>query len=423
LQLVAAVTDTPVLQAVIQIAGIDSDAGAAAGLTVDLGVQAPADSAPTWYPATFVSDGPTGEVWQTTLPLLPALTGGASYSVTARATWQAQVIVGDHDGSGNGSPSAGSVQQLQVLAEADMPPVLTGLSAPVVPAMGGGKVTLLGKYLKSSYTVEFAGKAGGWQPALAVKAVNGGLQATVPGVVVGWVDVRVTAPDKPPAELLGQLYAGPIATAQADGVLSDWDSTSTLITAGVPSDWNGNKNRLYSLAVAYDATHLYLALSGTCEAGNAIVVYLNLDGSDLTGAISPGELADSSSPVSDAISSLVQADLAGWDLAAVTIGMTSDVGGPAATAKAGWRLLTPVDQLPVVAGIVIANSPGSVIEASVPLASLYPKGIPAVGVDIKLAAVLVSANGNLVSNQFLPASTKPATISGAGTFRLYQTVP
>ena len=109
----------------------------------------------------------------------------------------------------------------------------------------------------------------------------------------------------------------------------------------------------------------------------------------------------------------------GADFGFGTIGMASfsmgsDLGG---SVSAGWRqlggLAVPTD-LAWLDGDVRANADAASIEARIPLATLFPQGIPAEGTTVGIIVRLGNATGEFLSNQGLPEPSDPST-PGAAT--------
>jgi hypothetical protein len=181
------------------------------------------------------------------------------------------------------------------------------------------------------------------------------------------------------------------------------------------------------LYVAYDATNLYLGVQGACEATNAIVAYLDVDYGAATGVQNPLDLKDNAGAVDDAIAGVLKSADAkiGLDFAFASIGMGGFEGVDLIkSTAAGWRNLAVAGDfgwLPA----AVKTSAGAV-ETAIPLATLYPNGVPAAGVTLKYVIALGNANGAAVSNQFLPSQDAPpdaTTVSTWGTLRVYPVAP
>jgi len=97
------------------------------------------------------------------------------------------------------------------------------------------------------------------------------IEVALPAQPVGELVVRVEdATGARFAEFGGRLKVRARHTPVIDGAVgADWPATLRAATNTVESEWGSNA--LHRLFVAYDDTHLYLALEGSVEAGNAIV--------------------------------------------------------------------------------------------------------------------------------------------------------
>lgn len=405
---------------VVKIAGITEDVGAVAGLKVELG-HGPAGTDPvtdaaSWQfaVAAFVSENAVkGE--ETYAAQLPVLAVG-KYALAARATWQGQ--------TGTSPPAA-----LTITVKSTVP-TLTGAS-PAFVAAKGGKLTLLGDNLTAAASVKFVGGNGKTVDAKSVVLAAGqGLLVETPPLPPLPAQVLVKPVGGTELKLAGGLDVVPIDTPIMDGtvdgsVVGDWNAYSLAALQSLPSDWDNNGiNGLY---VAYDATNLYLGVQGACEATNAIVAYLDVDYGAGTGVQNPVDLKDNAGAVDDAIAGVLKSlDVKiGLDFAFASIGMVGFEGVDLIkSTAAGWRNLAVAGDfgwLPA----AVKTSAGAV-ETAIPLATLYPNGVPAVGVTLKYVILIGNANGSAVSNQFLPGQDAPpdaTTISTWGTLRVHPVAP
>ncbi len=286
-------------------------------------------------------------------------------------------------------------------------PTLTGVT-PSFAAAKGSEVKLLGENLIIGTTVQFVSSFNGKKyDAKSVAVVAGGLQVQTPAMPPLPVDVVVTPPGKTALTLVKALDIQPIDVPNIDGTVGpDWNAYSLAALGTLPSAWGEGKNELATLYVAYDKNNLYFGIKGKVEAGNAIVAYLDVDYGNGTGVLNPVDLKDNSGAVDDAVAGVLKTADAkiGLDFAFATVGMASFDGVDVATSTAaGWRNLANVLDFAWLNGPVKAAVDKDQFEASIPLATIYPNGVPAAGVKLKYVIVLGNKDGSAVSNQFLPA--------------------
>lgn len=307
------------------------------------------------------------------------------------------------------------------------PATLTAVTPGWAPAKGGGMVVLKGDNLKPWHKVTFTSTNPSATSGVGTDATvvaGQGLSVTVPGLPVGWADVTVVVPGQSTLKLAGALELLAFESPQLDGNLNDWDATSLAGASTVVTDWGADKNELTTLQAAFDDQNVYFGIQGVCEAGNAIVVYVDVDPGKTTGPKSPALLKDQAGAVDDAISNLlVGANTSnGFEFAFATIGMAGFDGGDAGQSTgAGWRGLGNLEDFSWLAFPVKAHFANKVIEASIPIATLFPNGVPAGGADLQFFAALVSKDGNSNSNQFLPTQISPPdgkTVTTLATLRV-----
>ncbi len=427
-----------VVTAVAKVPTVSNVAGQTPDLTVEFGY-APAGSdvvtnaaAWKWSAATYVDkDVAKGEEnWTGTLPVLPI----GSYAWLARAKWQGQTVIGDGDGSENGVTPK-QYGSLAVLPKSTAP-TLTGVEPPWLAAKGSSKITLLGDNLKVTFAVEVISTAKNPQKALLTNPLltDNGLQITVGPLPLGSANATIAPPNLAVLTLVSSLAVVPWDSPALDGLFSgDWDASSTVATNSVVTAWGAGLNELKFANIAYDKDNLYFGVSGVVEAGNAIVVYFDTDygAAPATGTKNPGDFKDVSGAVDDAISSaLLNAEAKiGIDYALATIGMAGFDGKDLAkSTAAGWRNLSNTGDFgwigaPIVcaANSIPAVPPG--MEAAIPLATLYPLGIPKTGVTLKWLVVIGNKDGTAVSNQFLPMQLGQPDAKTATTWGSIQVFP
>ncbi len=189
--------------------------------------------------------------------------------------------------------------------------------------------------------------------------------------------------------------------ATVDGVIgADWQSpveaTNALLT-----DWGVGKNELSELHVSYDATNLYVGIKGRAEAQNSIVAYVDTDFGKTTGIKQPTELSDNTGILDDQLSGTAVVNIPGFgaEFAFGSVGMASNPSS--FSESAGWRSLTNPADLAWLEAPLVADAVAGSLETSIPLATLFPNGVPAQGL-IGIIVAMTAAGGTVYSNQFLP---------------------
>jgi hypothetical protein len=391
-------------------------ATAAAGVTPDLQVwigsgkvgSSPAtDASWQWTAAAYAGEGANAdERWGATLPGLAS--GSAAIA--------AKVVVG------SGPAVYSAVVAVEVVDPAQLPAKLSAVVPPWVSTLGG-TVELQGQNLFASGTVTLQAAGGATVAAVQVSATTAGLAAQLPALPGGTYTVRYTPKGGAAVELASALQAAPIATPKLSGDPAKSFGPALLVASNaVPTAWGDGKNQLSNLWVAYDAANLYVGIAGFSEANNAIVAYLDVDHGGGTGVAQPIDLKDNTGAVDDAIAGVLEnADTSiGLDVALASIGMAGFGGGDLGQSlAAGWRALWPLDDFGWLSGTVQGTA-GVGLEASVPLQTLYPKGLPPGGVKLRIAVALGNDNGAAISNQFLP---QQAGASKATQLTTWATVP
>lgn len=394
------------LKAIAKVPTVSQLPGATVGLEVAFGYGpkgtlpnvTPADpkNAWTWKPATFVSEDTAKgeETWGADFGVLPI--GDAVFAV--RATYAAVTVYGDSNGSEDGV-EASKLGTISV-TKPDLTPKVTGFDPLWLPAKGG-KLTILGKNLddKLAVTVE---------SSVPAPTVNGTDLAIVAGLGVSATFTPITGVPIPPrpasliikptnapeVKLENALAVVPFDTPNIDGdVGTDWHVGSLLGMNSNASTWDNNS--VGTLSAAYDKDNLYIGVSGSVESQNAIVVYVDIDYGQGTGTQNPTDLKDNTGALDDAIASKYTCSDAkfGADFAVGTLGMVSFSSGVASeSASAGWRNLGNTSDFAWLTAPVLAQG-GKAMEASIPLATLFPNGIPAKGTRVALFAVITNKTG------------------------------
>jgi len=206
------------------------------------------------------------------------------------------------------------------------------------------------------------------------------------------------------------------AITEGDG---DWTADQNVGHGDTESDWGANA--ITDLYVAYDDENLYVAVKGTVETNNAIVLYIDTDyGPSSQGLASIASASDNDGALDNALS----ADLTVTDASFKTDFGMGTKGMASATTDlsddAGWRHMAenPAD-FSWIAGTVVSGTDG--FEASIQLSDLL--GAAPSGQQIALFARIVNEDGQYVSNQTLPpdapsnskAVSKVATVTLGGS--------
>ena len=394
------------LKAIAKVPTISQLPGATVGLEVAFGFGpkgtmpnvTPADpkDAWTWKPAAFLSENLAKgeETWGVDFGVLPL--GDAVFAV--RATYAGVSAYGDSNGSEDGVDAAklGTIS----VTKPDLTPKVTGFDPLWLPAKGG-KLTILGKNLDDKLTVTV-------ESSVPAPTVDGKNLAVVAGLGVSATFTPITGVPIPPrpatliikptnapeVKLENALAVVPFDTPTIDGdVGSDWHVGSLLGMNSNASTWNDNS--VSTISAAYDKDNLYVGVAGSVEAQNAIVVYIDVDYGQGTGVQNPSDLKDNTGALDDAISSKYTCSDAkfGADFAVGTLGMLSFTSGVAGdSASVGWRNLSNTSDFGWLTAPVYAQA-GKALEASIPLATVFPNGIPAKGTRVALYAVIMNKSG------------------------------
>ena len=435
------------LKAIVKVAGFTTDKGALPGLKVEFGygtmlthpVKSTGADAWKWVPATFVSEDTTKgeETWTADLGKLAV----GQWRYTARAEFGGKTVVGDADGNPSDSIKIGSMGTATVQAAATGP-VVTGFEPPWSKT-GGATITILGKNLKKDFAVSLQNNhpQGAQWPFKAgknVAEVAGGIAVELPPQLFGSANVTVTPPSLPPIVFKDPLVIVPWGTPKLDGTPNfdpftsttenpDWDAQGATVVAQnkLKSEWDGAKNDVNVLLVQVDKDNLYVGVLGKVEINNAIVVYLDTDyGAAGGGTQNPVDLKDNKDLVDDLISSslTVTDSKFGADFALATMGQASFTSGKTAeSVSAGWRKLKPIDNFFWETAPVHAK-PGVGLEASIPLKTLFPAGVPKTGTTLGFVVAIVNKDGSQAPlNAKLPEQTsaKALVIDKVATVKIF----
>lgn len=396
----------------VTIPGVTDGPAPAPGVQAQLGwgVDADAPDAFTWSDAELVGEVGAQDEYGATLTIDAAGTYAYAmrFSPDAGDTW----VVTDLDGMPYDAGQAGTIT-VEELPEGLF---IEGIEPDWGAATGGETVTISGQAIDAAAIVTIGGVAA----TDVVVAVDGtSLTATVPAHVAGRTDVIVRNPDDA-VGALAQAYeyvwrASPIV----DGTIAeDWPEAYVLADNPIETDWGVGVNEMRTLRVAWDDENLAIAIDGTCEADNAIVLYLDVDYGAGSGLRDATTINDADGALDIALGGVVVVGDAafGADWAGGTKGMAS-VAADAMSGDAGFRLLFNVDDLGWYPGVVAT---GPAVEASVPMATVLPGGVPRSGATLAIFARLVNRDGEFLSNQTLPLDdpAAPADVSLVATFRV-----
>ena len=403
----------------VRVAGITTDPGQNKDVTVEFGL-GPAGSTPAnkswkWVSGVFVEEDQFGKGEETYSADFPGQALG-DHLFTVRATHAGKTVVGDSDGSENGL-SLTKLGTIKVTTK-DTTPKVTGLEPAWASAKGGSTVIVLGNNLTKGFKVEIKSSVFPIAAdALDVAEVAKGLSFKLPigpGPMPTWppkpASVIVTPTGAPALTLDKALHLVPIHTPTIDGkvTIDEWSTATQLGVNNATSGWANNSVTL-SYA-AYDKDNLYIGVESDCEPLNGIVVYVDVDYGAKTGVQNPSELKDndnSDNSVDDVLSSVLKVSDGGFgiDFGFATLGMKSFFGKTLADSKeAGWRGMKNPANFDWVLGQVVAQS-GSGVEASIPLATLFPNGVPAKGTEVAFFAAVVNKTGGQVA----PGAISPNT--------------
>lgn len=198
-----------------------------------------------------------------------------------------------------------------------------------------------------------------------------------------------------------------------DGVLStgEWDG-AMVATNALASDWGPGLNELSAVYAASNGTSLWVGVEGVIEATNAIVVYVDVDGT-AGGVRNMSSLDDTVGSLDNALSSTISAP-SGFaaDFAFGSRGMSHT--GSGFDDVLGWRSIT-IPSTSDFGWIDNGEAPSvcgaSACETRIPTSSL---GVSSGG-TVRLFVRIVNAMGNDTSNQTLPTDmpSAPDTVTAS----------
>jgi len=381
------------LSAEVYEAGITEEAGAGFSLVAEVGY-GPLGSLPedegawTWQPAFFSHDINNNDVWEGSVSAPEGQWSAAMrFSLGSNDTW----LIVDLDGTNNGV----AADQLPTLSFTQAPSVaITALTPNTSWPLGGMSIRVEGLGLSEACTLELQGEA------LESEWKSEALYFTAPAGELGDAALTLTCPE-------GEADATLSYVDSWDGALNEWPEDLLLANNELESEWTED-NTLRALYVTHDATHLYIAIDGECsglEGANALLLYIDTDFGEGTGLTDTSTLTDSDHPVDDALGGVLSFTASGFgaEFAFASLNMMSYVpgAGDPAESMAGWRALSPADDLPWLTSAALYAS-GNAIEAMIPLEELLG---PPSGLDHTLAFIarISNADGGYLANQALPS--------------------
>ena len=303
-------------------------------------------------------------------------------------------------------------------------PALFGVSPTGVTVLGGDTVTVAGANFEAGLTLTVDG--------LSVNPVN----VTADSIIFttlphapGPVAVAVENPGGETVEMQAALRYVLKMTPTINGNLDEWPAEFLVAENTIESNWDPGANWLSSLYVSYDDDSLYVAISGNSELANCIIGYLDVDYGVGTGVSDMAALADNTGngDLDDGISNVVSVldPEFGAEFSFGTKGMTSFISGSdlAGSVDAGWRGLTPADNFSWLDGTMLADADNGVVEAAIPLSTIFPGGLPESGRTVGLVVKLTNNYGGFdgVSNQTLPGfydEEAPETVAAVVVFHV-----
>jgi hypothetical protein len=231
------------------------------------------------------------------------------------------------------------------------------------------------------------------------------------------VDARA---DASAADVASDAAVSARCTPVIDGTIgADWPASALVVRNATASAW-GPSNQLRAMRVCYDATNLYLAIEGTSEATNAMVVYFDRDFGSVTttGVRDFALLTDNAGALDNRVSGALTIGAAGFSAEAAwgTNGPMALASG-ATSDNAGLRLFwptAPIDrrgdfawQSGASQQCAGATPDAAACEVSIAWTSLFDGPRPAT-TRVAMFARIMNNDGTMSSNQTLPEDA-PAT--------------
>ncbi len=385
--------------------GVTAGSGAGPGLQVQVGFGALTADPELWLWADAEYHGESGDndVWKAKLNSDVA----GDFRFTFRFSLDGENwVLADAGGSLDGF----DIQETGewAVVEAGDGPIILQVDPKFGSVLGGNSVTVLGAGFDEALTLMVGGTT-----VVEPSGVSGNqFTFLTPAHAAGPVSFEVILGDTSftKADAFEYVLAD---TPTVDGSLEDWDELFLVAENSVVSDWDPELNSLEKLYVAYDSGSLYIGIKGVVEETNYILGYLDIDFGLATGEADMTMLSDNagSGDLDDALSNVVSVTVPGYgaEYAFGTRGMESYfMGADLAFAEfVGWRKLFPTDNLPWLPGSVVSTA--GALEASIPLSSICPDGLPEGGKQMSIVVKISNGYGGFdgVCNQTLPEFFTP----------------
>ncbi|MFH2005174.1 MAG: IPT/TIG domain-containing protein [bacterium] len=399
--------------------GITDGPGQGAGVTGQLGFgpvgSDPTDAAWTWADAVYVGDA--SQLFdEYAASVTAAAVGDYDYayrfSLDAGAAWLHCDLDGASDATEYSPSQAGSLAVGAV-------PVLTlaGVDLPRGSIAGGSTVTLNGIGFVAATQVFF-----GATPSPSVTSVSATeLLAEVPPGAVGVTDVTVENPGNVVDTLTDGFEYLLVGSPTVNGDLGDWPAGHLVATNSILSSWTST-NELRELYVAFDDTTLYVGIDGTVNVDNAIVAYLDVDFGSATGVTDTDVITDQTGAFDATVgghpvNGSLQFAIAGFgaDFVVGSKGMNEVFSN--LSDNAGWRGLSNPSDLAWLTGTVDAGT--HLLECSIPIATLWPGGVPTGGVAVAIVVKIADPDGQTFADQTLPEEAATSTVTQHYVFSVF----
>ncbi len=294
-------------------------------------------------------------------------------------------------------------------------PTISSVDLPRSGVMGGSTVTIDGTIFVDGAQVWFGVNASSSVSVISSTQID----ALVPAAAQpGTVDLRVENPDGGSFTLAGGFEYILVGTPTLDGAFTDWDSSYELVV-----NTGASSGDLQNLSASFDSTNLYLAvqeevITGT---GNGVIAWLEVDVGSGDGVTNIATSLTDVLGVFDDLVSKVNATITDPDFEADAALGSIDHTAVADTFndKAGARgfgtdgLSGTFSDLAWFRSTVSPGTGG--LEMAVPLASLFPGGIPTTGQTVGIFVTATASTGDFVS---LPDQVLPDQLVFASPSRL-----
>ena len=414
-------TATPELVARVKEAGLTQDEGAAAGLVAELGFGPPGFDPTvnpqmwTWMSAVYSADIDGMESYAGT----PATATPGIYAYTFRFSLDgAHWVYADSTGLADGF-SLGKLGNWVVLA----PPAIQSVSPDHGTVLGGTEMTVTGtNFLQGAKLL--------WDGVETADIMLDGNTITfvAPAHMAALVGLQVQNPSGQTATVEQAFRYLHEFSPNVDGNLDDWDPLLQVGANTLESNWDSEGNHLDILYAAYDDKYLYFGIKGKSEWLNYIVAYVDVDFGASSGVTDMLFLSDNDGDgdLDDTLSSTLNITVPGFgaDHGFGTKGMASfQMGNDMAGALyVGWRELGPPYDLAWLQGSVLASSYEQSVEATIPLDTVYPGGLPVGLTQIAIVVKLTDRYGDLggISNQTLPEYFNAVTLNEVGVVAVFE---